>query len=142
MPSTPSFADLAAERYLSITTFRRDGSQASTPVWVVSDGRDRLLVATSAKSWKARRIRLNAHVRVAACNARGRVHGPTLDGRARFVDEEALVRRLQREKYGWQVRLIETAYEATRRARRKPREPAVFIEIVPRRSDEVAIRAA
>ena len=41
----PRLASLADERYVSITTFRRDGSPASTPVWVVSDDPHRLLVA-------------------------------------------------------------------------------------------------
>ena len=80
-------------------------------------------------------------MRVAGCNARGKVHGGTVAGVARFVDDEALVRRLQRKKYGWQKRLIETSYEIARQLRRKPREQAVFIEIVPRRTDELAVRA-
>jgi uncharacterized protein len=37
---------LAGQRYISLTTFRRDGSTASTPVWVVSDDGERLLVWT------------------------------------------------------------------------------------------------
>ena len=128
-----AFASLKGERYLSITTFRRDGSPASTPVWFVSDDLDRrLLVATGRTTWKVRRIRGNTHVRVAACTARGKVTGAPIDGIARFVDEAELVRRLQTEKYGWQKRLIENAYAVTRWITRRPVEEAVFIEIVPR----------
>jgi len=127
---TTTIASLATERYVSITTFRRDGSPASTPVWVVSDDPRRLIVATGADTWKVRRIRRNPHVRVAGCNARGWIHGGAIDGVARLVDEEPLVRRLQVEKYGWQKRLIEASYELVRRLRRKPREESVFIEIV------------
>jgi PPOX class probable F420-dependent enzyme len=127
------FEDLEGERYLSITTFKQDGSPASTPVWFVSDDlRRRLLVATGATTWKVRRIRHNPHVRVAACTARGRVTGAPIDGIARFVDETDLVRSLQAEKYGWQKALIEKAYALSRWITRKPTEEAVFIEIVPR----------
>ena len=133
---------LAGERYVSITTFRRDGSEASTPVWVVSDDPHRLLVATGADTWKVRRIKRNSHVRVAGCSARGKVHGDTVVGKARLVDEEELVRRLQTEKYGWQKRLIEASYELVRRIRRKPRDEEVFIEITPREELVETRRAA
>lgn len=123
-------SSLANERYLSITTFRRDGSPASTPVWVVSDDPRRLLIATGADTWKVRRIKRDPHVRVAACSARGAVHGEAVDGVARLVDEEPLVRRLQHEKYGWQMRLLEGANALVRRIRRRPGETAVFIEVV------------
>jgi PPOX class probable F420-dependent enzyme len=121
---------LADERYIAITTFRRDGSPASTPVWVVSDDHRRLLIATGADTWKVRRIKANPHVRVAGCNARGKVHGQAVDGVAHLVDEELLVRRLQDEKYGWQKRLVELLNRLVLRVTRKPRPEAAFIEIV------------
>ena len=126
-----SFSSLAKERYLSITTFRRDGSPASTPVWVVSDDPHRLLIATGAETWKVRRIKRDPHVRVAGCTARGKEHGEPMTGIARLVDEERLVRRLQCEKYGWQMRLVESLNAFTRRVLRKPGETAAFIEVVP-----------
>ena len=126
-----SFSSLAKERYLSITTFRRDGSPASTPVWVVSDDPHRLLIATGAETWKVRRIKRDPHVRVAGCTARGKEHSEPMTGIARLVDEERLVRRLQREKYGWQMRLVESVNAFTRRVLRKPGETAAFIEVVP-----------
>jgi uncharacterized protein len=126
----PSLSALADERYVSITTFRSDGTPAATPVWVVSDDPHRLLIATGADTWKVRRIKRDPHVRIAGCSAGGAVHGNALDGVARLVDEEPLVRRLQREKYGWQFRLIEGLNSAVRRIRRRPPEAAVFIEVV------------
>jgi PPOX class probable F420-dependent enzyme len=127
------FESLADEPFVSITTFRRDGTEASTPVWFVSDDlRRHIFVATGAGTWKVRRIRRNPHVRVAACTARGKVRGRALDGIASLVDEEALVRRLQAEKYGWQRWLIEKAYDLSTWLTRKPAGESVFIEIVPR----------
>ena len=133
MAEPTGFATLEGERYASITTFRRDGSPASTPVWFVSDDlQRRLLVATGATTWKVRRIRRNPHVRVAACSARGKVSGAPIDGTARFVDDADLVRRLQAEKYGWQKWLAEKASGLSRWITRRPPDEAVFIEIVPR----------
>ena len=137
-----ALADLGRERYVSITTFRRDGTEASTPVWVVSDDPHRLLVATGADTWKVRRIKRNPHVRVAACSARGKVHGETIDASAHLVDEEQLVRRLQYEKYGFQKRLIEASYRLYLRATHKERAPEAFIEIVPREELVALGRAA
>ncbi len=122
-------SSLADERYVSITTFRRDGTPASTPVWVVSDDPHRLLVATGAGTWKVRRIKRDPHVRVAGCSARGKVRGEAVDAVARLVDERPLVRRLQHEKYGWQMRLIEGAADLWLRIMRKPRPEEAFIEI-------------
>jgi len=124
-------SSLADERYVSITTFRRDGTPASTPVWVVSDDPHRLLVATGAGTWKVKRIKRDPHVRVAACSARGKVQGEAVDAVARLVDERPLVRRLQHEKYGWQLRLIEGASDLCLRVARRPRPEEVFIEITP-----------
>lgn len=126
----PTLDTLADERYVSITTFRRDGSPASTPVWVVSDDPHRLLVATGAGTWKVRRIKRDPHVRIAACDARGKVRGEAVAGIAHLVDEEPLVRRLQHEKYGWQKRLLDAVYGVVLRVTRKPRPEEAFIEIV------------
>jgi len=122
-------APLADERYVSITTFRRDGTAASTPVWVVSDDPHRLLIATGADTWKVRRIKHDPHVRVVGCSARGATHGVAVQAIARLVEEEPLVRRLQLEKYGWQMRLVEATGALVRRIRRRPAEQAAFIEV-------------
>jgi hypothetical protein len=131
---------LADERYVSITTFRKDGSPASTPVWVVSDDPHRLLIATGAGTWKVRRIRRDPHVRVTGCSARGKVHGEGVEGIAHLVDEEPLVRRLQYEKYGWRKRLLEGFYGLALRITRQPRPEEAFIEVVEAQGDAASNR--
>ena len=103
------YTSLGEPRYISLTTRRRDGSLASTPVWVVSDDGRRLLVYTGARTWKVRRIRRDPRVLVAACSARGRERGPRLGGTARILGPDAadIVVPLVRRKYGWQRRLLE-----------------------------------
>src|SRR5215472_15649701 len=101
-----SLADLARTRYIRLTTRRRDGSLVSTPVWVASDDGRRLLIWTGASTWKVKRIRRDPCVFVAKSNYRGRERGPTLEGRARIIDDLD-VKDLIRQKYGWQMRLLE-----------------------------------
>ena len=136
------FEALADERYISITTFRKDGSEASTPVWFVSDDlRRRLFVATGADTWKVRRIKRNAHVRVAPVHREREGHGRADRGsctnrrrgatRAPSADRE--------------VRLAEVAdregLRAQHEATTKPTGESVYLEIVPRRHDEIALAA-
>ena len=122
---------LAGERYISLTTFRRDGSTASTPVWVVSDDGERLLVWTGAGTWKVRRIRRDPRVLVAPSDYKGTEKGPRLAGRARVLGPEAeeLVARLLRRKYGWQRRALELQGRVRRRLRRRPGAGAVYLEL-------------
>lgn len=101
-----NLADLASARYINLTTRRRDGTLASTPVWVVSDDGRRLLVWTHASTWKVKRIRRDPRVMVARSDFRGRERGPRLEGNAQLIDDLD-VQQLIREKYGWQKRLLE-----------------------------------
>jgi PPOX class probable F420-dependent enzyme len=47
---------LAKEPFVSITTFKRDGTPVSVPVWCAADN-GTLLVFSEADSWKVKRIR-------------------------------------------------------------------------------------
>jgi PPOX class probable F420-dependent enzyme len=60
-------------KYLSLTSFRRDGTGVATPVWFVEAG-GRLLVETDAGSYKVRRIRRDPQVTIAPCTARDLGH--------------------------------------------------------------------
>ena len=126
-------AALAQERNISLTTFKRDGTTASTPVWVVTDDGRRLLVWSGANTWKVKRIRRDPRVRVAPCDARGRVHGEAVDGTARLLGPEAgvLVQPLLRKKYGLQKRGLDALNGFLRIPSRKPKAGAEYIEILP-----------
>src|SRR4030095_10666582 len=80
---------MAKEKYISLTTFKRDGTPVATPVWVVSDDGRRLLVWTGASTWKGTRIRRDPQVRVAASDFKGKTRGETYDGVARLLDDSA-----------------------------------------------------
>lgn len=65
-------AEIAASKQISLTTYRRDGTPVSTPVWHVADG-NTLTTVSAADAWKVKRIRGNPQVEVVACDIRGKV---------------------------------------------------------------------
>jgi PPOX class probable F420-dependent enzyme len=93
-------AVLATEPFVSITTFKRDGTPVSVPVWCAADNGS-LLVFSEADSWKVKRIRRDPHVRLGPCSARGTPRGPAVDAGASLVEETTKVETLLAQKYGW-----------------------------------------
>ncbi|NBE50770.1 PPOX class F420-dependent oxidoreductase [Streptomyces boluensis] len=102
--------ELGRARYISLTTYRKDGTGVATPVWVVrADGE--LWVWTRTDSWKVKRLHRDQRVRVTACDLRGRV-GPDavgVDGTARFLTatEMPRLRKLLGRKYRLQYWLLD-----------------------------------
>jgi PPOX class probable F420-dependent enzyme len=121
--------DFAGQRYINLTTFRRDGRAVATPVWfVIHEGR--LYVYTEASSGKAKRVRANGRAQIAPSDVRGRPLGAFITANARQVSasESALHKHLEdafRHKYGWQFRLFTIIATALRRGEH------VFIELTP-----------
>ncbi|MEU6863200.1 PPOX class F420-dependent oxidoreductase [Streptomyces sp. NPDC046876] len=113
--------ELGRSPYVSLTTFRKDGTPVATPVWaVVEDGE--LYVWTRSDAWKVKRIRNNGRVTLAACDVRGRVEegAAVLEGRARLLDEAGLkrVRRLLGRKYTWRFWAVDLPAAAVRLGKR------------------------
>ncbi|MEU8639019.1 PPOX class F420-dependent oxidoreductase [Amycolatopsis sp. NPDC048633] len=93
---------LAAERYVVLTTFRKDGRAVPTPIWVAGDGGE-LVLWSERKAGKVKRIRNSGRVEVQACDVRGKkTHGAVASGQARLLDlsESERVRRAITRKYG------------------------------------------
>ena len=65
---------LGAEKYVLLTTFRKDGRAVPTPLWAVPDGTG-LAVWTPTGSGKVKRIRNSGLVTVAPCDLRGNPTG-------------------------------------------------------------------
>ena len=122
---------LGSERYISITSFRRDGTPVATPVWVVAAA-GRLYVWTGSGTGKAKRIRNNPDVTLAACTARGAVTGPAVRARAVIVpaDQRPDIWKLLLAKYRLQLRAMVFAGRAQALLRRKPRAAADRIYLV------------
>ncbi|MCK0173795.1 PPOX class F420-dependent oxidoreductase [Mycolicibacterium sp. F2034L] len=114
---------LGAEKFLSLTTFKRSGDAVSTPLWVISEG-GRLVFWTPAQSWKVKRVRRDPRVTVVPCSRRGKV-APGVQpvaGRAELVEDAAEVDRTQRlfrKKYGLGFVVVTTIERVIRRGRER-----------------------
>ena len=123
-------------KYLSLTSFKRDGTGVATPVWFTSDN-GHLVVETDAGSYKVKRIRRDPHVQISLCDARGRVQGESVDADARILPEgeRERVERLLAQKYRIDRYTILPVYRLVMRLRgRSSRSngPPVALEITPR----------
>jgi len=89
---------LGDEKYISLTTFRRDGTAVATPVWAVKLDDERIGFWTSSGSGKAKRLAHTARVTVSPCDARGRVRAgaEAVDATARLVTGAELERSASR----------------------------------------------
>jgi PPOX class probable F420-dependent enzyme len=93
-------AALSAAKYISLTTYRKDGTPVATPVWVATLD-DHFYVITGSASGKVKRIRNNPRVKIAVCDARGRITGPGAEATASLLDTDGtkMVERLVSQKY-------------------------------------------
>jgi PPOX class probable F420-dependent enzyme len=60
------------EQYIRVTTFKKDGTEVSTPTWVVALDDGKIGFHTSSTSGKAKRLKNNPNVIVQPSNGRGR----------------------------------------------------------------------
>jgi PPOX class probable F420-dependent enzyme len=108
-------------RYLSITSFKRDGTGVATPVWAVCDGR-RLFAFTELHSAKIRRIRRNPHVLVASCWVNGKLRREPVAASAEVLTGTADLERLRKlllARYKISYRVVMLFYRLGRRLRGK-----------------------
>ena len=101
---TDALSALAAEKFVSLTTFKKDGTPVAAPMWIGRDG-DHLFVWTPADSWKAKRAKNNPRVVLVPCSRGGKVRdgAQPVDGIAEVFTEPVTVQRLAgviRRKYG------------------------------------------
>lgn len=95
---------LRDEKYMLLTTFRRDGTPVATPVWVVGLEDDQVGFWTSSGSGKAKRLAHTTRVTVTPCDGRGRVMdgAVVVEATARIVTgrEFETIRERVLAKYG------------------------------------------
>lgn len=112
---------LGAERYVNLASYRRDGREVRTPVWV-AESQGRLYVFSEAKAGKVKRIRATRRVALAPCDLRGGLKGAFTPGTGRVVDEPEIVARAYRaflDKYGWWMRVTNFLSTLTGRIERR-----------------------
>ncbi|WP_322857725.1 PPOX class F420-dependent oxidoreductase [Mycobacterium shigaense] len=127
-------ADLKDQKFVSLSTFKRNGDAVASAMWIVGDG-ELLWAWTPADAWKVKRIRRDPRVILAPCGRTGKVRPgqPVVDATAEVVtdaDQVARVESLVKRKYGVEFRLV-TLIEAVLARGRKPR---FAIRITPSQS--------
>ena len=109
--NTGEWTKLAQGRYLSLESFRRSGAGVRTPIWFATapgDGARTLYVYSTADSGKAKRIRRDGRVRIAACDMRGAISGAWFEAQAVIVGGEeaaSAMRLLDRKYWPWKQML-------------------------------------
>ena len=114
-------ADLGAQKFVSLTTYKRSGEAVATPMWVAEqDGR--LAFWTPSDSWKGKRARRDPRVSIAPCSRTGSVPAgaPRASGHAEVLDDDADVRRVRaviKRKYGLVFHVVTVVERVMRRGR-------------------------
>ena len=98
-------SEIHGQRYVSLSTFRKNGAAVFTPIWFAEDN-GKLCLMTSSKSGKFKRIRNNSKVKIAPCTIRGKITGPEFAATARILKpgEFERVRNAINAKY-WLARI-------------------------------------
>ncbi|CPR05433.1 pyridoxamine 5'-phosphate oxidase [Mycobacterium bohemicum DSM 44277] len=117
-------ARLGDEKFVSLTTFKRDGNPVASPMWIVRDG-PQLWLWTPAKASKVKRVRRNPRVTLTPCGRTGKVRAgaAVVDATAEVltdVGEVARIESLLKRKYGvefWVVVIVETIAARGRKPR-------------------------
>lgn len=115
---------LGDEKYILLTTFKRDGTPVATPVWSVPLEDGSFGFWTSSGSGKAKRLAHTERVTVQPCDARGKVTDGTspTEATARVVsgDDMAEIRRKVTEKYGFMTKITKLLGKIGGVIKRKP----------------------
>jgi PPOX class probable F420-dependent enzyme len=114
MKPSPSFSRLSTSKYVSLTTFRRNGSRVSTPVWIApaTERREVLYVLTMVGAGKLKRIRNNPAVELEPCDFRGRIRGAVVAASASILptSQHDIADRALTAKYRVAKRLLDVCH--------------------------------
>jgi len=101
---------ISDEKYVTLTTFTRDGRPKPCPVWITDTGDGTVGFTTFSTSWKVKRINNDPRVTIQPSDARGNPTEGTevLEGTATASQgpEFDRVKRLISSKYGIQFAMI------------------------------------
>lgn len=118
-------------QYVALTTYRRNGTAVTTPVWAAAEGGS-LYLFTNARAGKVKRLRNSSRAAVAPCTATGTLTGAQLPAEAFNLasDQMPKVWRLLTKKYGMAVRLFR-AYDRARALLRMQPSAGIVVRLSP-----------
>lgn len=98
--------DIASEKYICLTTYKKDGTAKELPVWIADLGDGTVGFTTSSSSYKVKRMGNNSNVLLQPSDSKGKPHAGTepvsgsaeIRSGADFSRVEAIVKK----KYGLQ----------------------------------------
>ena len=99
------------DTYVSLATYRRDGREVRTPLWIAGTGAE-FHAFSAGNAGKLKRIRANPGVKLAPCDMRGGALGEWREARARLLTdptEIATAHAALRRKYGLQMWVADMA---------------------------------
>lgn len=95
--------DVARATYVNLVTFRKNGAEVRTPVWIAPLG-GKHYVFSESKAGKVKRINNNPSVKIALCDMKGKLLGDDwIDGQAAIIDDAKLINSVYgsfTQKYG------------------------------------------
>jgi PPOX class probable F420-dependent enzyme len=101
---------IADEKFVSLTTYRKNGEAKELPVWIVDLGDGTSGFTTHGESWKCKRIRNDNRIMLQPCDQRGnltpgteKVSGTAVLATGADFDR---VRAAVKKKYGFMVNVI------------------------------------
>jgi uncharacterized protein len=124
--TTHDFESLRGSRQCLLVTFKRSGEPVPTPVNFGLSPEGSLYFRSEPQVAKIRRLRRNPHVRVCACNFRGKPLGPVVEASARVLPESESERAygIIDSNYRPEMRLVERGYD-------RMGVDVVYVEVVP-----------
>lgn len=101
---------IADEKYVSLTTYRKNGEAKRAPVWITDLGDGTVGFTTASSSWKVKRLRNDSRIELQPSDSKGNVRDGTepVKGSATTAmgSEFDRVSALIKKKYGIQFTMI------------------------------------
>jgi PPOX class probable F420-dependent enzyme len=122
---------ILSAHYVALTTYRRNGTPVTTPVWAAAEG-ESLYLFSNATAGKVKRLRNSSRAAIAPCTATGKVTGTQLPAEAFNLtyDQMPKVWRLLMKKYGMAARLF-VAYDRARSLLRMQPSAGIEVRLTP-----------
>ena len=94
--------EIESQKYISIETYRKDGTPVKTPVWFVVRNNE-IYIVTRDQTGKIKRLRNNQEVKIATCTIKGKITGQWMQGKGKLLSksETQKVAEWRDKKYGF-----------------------------------------